>query len=591
MEIAKNILKTMQYTMRQVLGTGRRNVFYLLLDVARRVAVSLWLIVLPQKIVSSMLSEQYRQGVKQILFLCVLIFANDLAGACMSRMRNKMQVNINIDLNTRLSRSIMGTEYEKVETKSYLEKVDFARRSLERNSVLAVYDRLIEVLSGVTSLAGIVYIISSLPPVLTALILFTVAVGAAGDIYRMNYAFDRDRQGNEIERNLYYARNDLAGNRYAKDIRVWNLYQYISGKVELYAKKLCDLWAKTSLKSVKVVGWTYIVNGLQYVIVYTALAWMVYEGMLDVGSFILYTSATIAFGDTAKNVLGALLAMGAEYRYIDAAASVTEAQGESRGGQGEFHFNAKIELKDVWYRYQGSEAYIFQGLNLVIEKNKSYAFVGRNGAGKTTLVKLILGLYRPEKGSIFVDGISLSQLDPDRYRELFSCVFQDYHIYGFSIQENISFGAGERHRTHEVIEKAGIKKKIESLSEGLDTYLNREINENAVMFSGGQEQQLATARALYKDSEIYILDEPTAALSPNSEYALYQQFHRISRNKTVIFISHRLASCTLCDEVVVLDEGKIVEKGRHSDLIQKSGLYAEMFEKQASLYQDEIQET
>ena len=130
----------------------------------------------------------------------------------MSRMRNKMQVNINIDLNTRLSRSIMGTEYEKVETKSYLEKVDFARRSLERNSVLAVYDRLIEVLSGVTSLAGIVYIISSQPPVLTALILFTVAVGAAGDIYRMNYAFDRDRQGNEIERNLYYARNDLAGN-------------------------------------------------------------------------------------------------------------------------------------------------------------------------------------------------------------------------------------------------------------------------------------------------------------------------------------------------------------------------------------------
>ena len=111
------------------------------------------------------------------------------------------------------------------------------------------------------------------------------------------------------------------------------------------------------------------------------------------------------------------------------------------------------------------------------------------------------------------------------------------------------------------------------------------------MFSGGQEQQLATARALYKDSEIYILDEPTAALSPNSEYALYQQFHRISRDKTVIFISHRLASCTLCDEVVVLDEGKIVEKGRHSDLIQKSGLYAEMFEKQASLYQDEIQET
>ncbi len=160
MEIAKNILKTMQYTMRQVLGTGRRNVFYLLLDVARRVAVSLWLIVLPQKIVSSMLSEQYRQGVKQILFLCVLIFANDLAGACMSRMRNKMQVNINIDLNTRLSRSIMGTEYEKVETKSYLEKVDFARRSLERNSVLAVYDRLIEVLSGVTSLAGIVYILN-----------------------------------------------------------------------------------------------------------------------------------------------------------------------------------------------------------------------------------------------------------------------------------------------------------------------------------------------------------------------------------------------------------------------------------------------
>lgn len=533
-----------------------------------------------------MLLQQYLPGLNWVIILCTLILFNDLLAAWITYARNRMQVDINIKLNEKLSSSVMRIAYEKIERKSFLEKIDFARRCIDRNSVIITYENLIEILSGIISLFGMVYIISRLPAALITVIAIAVLASSIGEVFRLNYTYDRDYQGKDIEKNLYYARNDLSSNKYAKDIRTWDLFQYISGKVELYAKRLCDLWSKTSIKSVKIIGWTYIVNGVQYIIIYSFLAYMTYQKNIDISEFVLYTSATISFGELVKKVLGALLKMSIEYRYIEGISSVTKSQEGTQRSYSDFGFEHTLEFKDVWFKYEGAEDYLFKGLSLVIEKGKAYSIVGRNGAGKTTLVMLILGLYKPEKGAILIDSINIADIDGDKYREIFSCVFQDYNIFGFSVQENISFGESDIAKVNAVIAKAGLQDKIQKLPEGTRTLLNREINENAIGFSGGQEQQLAIARALFKNSELFILDEPTAALSPNSEFLLYQQFHKIARDKTVIFISHRLASCILCDEIIVIDDGRITEKGKHDILMEKKGLYAEMFEKQANPYAD-----
>ncbi len=416
------------------------------------------------------------------------------------------------------------------------------------------------------------------------IIAIAVLASSIGEIFRLNYVYERDSKGNNIEKNLYYARNDLSGNKYAKDIRTWNLYNYISGKVEFYAKALCDLWSKTSIKSVKITGWSYLVNSFQYITIYSILAYMTFKAQIDISEFILYTTATISFSEIIKKVLNGFIAISAEQRYIESISEIVNKKVLAKGSYGDIEFKYNIEFKDVWFKYEGAEDYLFKGLNLTIEKGKTYSVVGKNGAGKTTLVKLLLGFYKPEKGEILIDGNKVENIDLEKYRKLFSCVFQDYNIYGFSIQENISFDDNRIENVNRVLEQVGLNEKIQSLPEGIRSLMNREINEKAIGLSGGQAQQLAIARALYKDSEVFILDEPTAALSPNSEFNLYQQFHKLTGDKTVIFISHRLSSCVLCNEIIVIDEGRIIEKDSHEVLMMKNGLYSEMFKKQATPY-------
>lgn len=586
MKIIKNVFKTIRYSFFKIARVNRGNILLFASDVAKRVVISLCLILLPQKILSKMLLQQYANGFYWVMIFCGVLLLNDVFSTLINQKRNKLLVDINISLNKNLSNSIINEEYYKIEKKSFLEKIDFARRCIDRNSVMVTYDNLIEIISGVISLCGIIYIISKLPVILIVVIAIAVVASSIGEVFRLNYVYERDNQGNNIEKNLYYARNDLSSNRYAKDIRTWNLYNYISGKVELYAKALCDLWSKTSIKSVKIIGWTYLVNGLQYIVIYSFLAYMTFDAKIDISEFVLYTTATISFGDIVKKMLNSFIAISAEQRYIESIKEVTNKKNQEKSICCETEFNCCIEFKDVWFKYEGAEDYLFKGLNLIIERGKTYSIVGKNGAGKTTLVKLLLGFYKPEKGEILIDGNKIENIDSDKYQKIFSCVFQDYNIFGFSIQENISFEDNKIENVNKVLEQVGLNEKIKSLSEGINSLMNREINEKAIGLSGGQEQQLAIARALYKNSEVFILDEPTAALSPSSEFMLYQQFHKITYDKTVIFISHRLSSCVLCDEIIVIYEGRIVEKDRHEVLMKRRGLYAEMFEKQATPYME-----
>ena len=245
-----------------------------------------------------------------------------------------------------------------------------------------------------------------------------------------------------------------------------------------------------------------------------------------------------------------------------------------------------VEFRDVSFKYPNTDTYVLKHVNLKFKIGEKLAVVGMNGSGKTTFIKLMCRLYDPTEGEILLNGVNIQKYDYDEYMSIFSVVFQDFRLFSFSLGQNVSASAvydGEKVR--KCLKKAGFDERLESLPNGLDTFLYKDFDTDGVEISGGEAQKLALARALYKDAPFIILDEPTAALDPISEYEVYSKFNEIAGDKTAIYISHRLASCRFCDQIAVFHEGEIIQKGTHEDLLADShGKYYELWNAQAQYY-------
>ena len=246
-----------------------------------------------------------------------------------------------------------------------------------------------------------------------------------------------------------------------------------------------------------------------------------------------------------------------------------------------------LELKNVSYKYQGADDFAIKNINLHIKPSEKLAVVGLNGAGKTTLVKLLCGLYDPTEGVVLLNGIDIREFNRDEYYALFTAVFQEFNILPATIADNIVQDTTRDDKGVEnAIELAGIQSKISSLPHGLDSLLIKEVHLDGEELSGGEMQRLMLARALYKNAPILVLDEPTSALDPIAESALYNRYAELSKGRTSVYISHRLASTRFCDRIVLIDNKGIAESGTHEELVEKGGKYAELFEIQSKYYRE-----
>ena len=249
---------------------------------------------------------------------------------------------------------------------------------------------------------------------------------------------------------------------------------------------------------------------------------------------------------------------------------------------------SKLEFCHVSFRYPGSENYILRDVSFTIEDKKHYSFVGVNGAGKTTITKLITGLYDNYEGEIKINGVELRDIPGEKLKGYSTCVFQDFAKYQMTIFDNIAVGAiGDEkiaEKIEHVMDDIELRQTIEAFPKGLLQPLGR-LEEEGQDVSGGQWQRIAIARAAVSSAPLRILDEPTAALDPVTESRVYEQFEKISRGTATIFISHRLGSTKLADEIFVIDGGRIVERGNHELLMMTSGLYAQMYNSQRGWYQ------
>lgn len=249
----------------------------------------------------------------------------------------------------------------------------------------------------------------------------------------------------------------------------------------------------------------------------------------------------------------------------------------------------EIVFDHVSFHYPGDDKEILHDINLVIHPGEKIALVGNNGAGKTTLVKLLCGLYFPTAGTIKLNGIDIRKFNVDDYASLIGALFQDVKPLAFSVATNVACcpeAEIDKERLHEALTSADLESKVDSLPNKENTFLTQTFDLSGVQLSGGENQKLLLARALYKKAPLLILDEPTAALDPLSEEAMYHRYLDYSKGNTSLFISHRLASTRFCDRIVFLQNGVIEEVGTHEELLKQNKAYKEMFTLQAKYYQE-----
>ena len=352
---------------------------------------------------------------------------------------------------------------------------------------------------------------------------------------------------------------------------------------------------KESIKLSRVFGrrkiWLQIAEIFNSNVIYLAIiSFTLYQvsvtGTVLLGGFAIVINAGWTFRNTMTQIANMISELPKQSMFISKIREfMTNKKKNKCHGLPVDSFN-KIELLHVSFGYN-TEKFVLNDLNLCIHRGEHIAIVGSNGAGKSTLIKLLLGLYKPSKGTVLYNGVDVSLLDTDAYRKKFGIVFQDYRIFAASVAENVwadSFSEKYKKNVEDALKLADFEDKLTALENGVSTQLTREFDDNGVCLSGGEEQKIAIARAIAKSSDIIIMDEPSSALDPIAEQKLTSNIREYGKEKTVIYISHRLSTTKNVDHIYVLDGSNIIESGSHEELMRINGKYARMFNVQAEKY-------
>ncbi len=392
----------------------------------------------------------------------------------------------------------------------------------------------------------------------------------------------------ELDR-IFYSFIDILGDyKTGKEIRLYkeqNLIDNITTQKILTDGEIT--LRKISMRTAKSSSFIAILGALVGFGVYLFIGVKGLFGLFGIGSLVLYCGSFMQIISgimMSANTLGKLkeiLSLARDYFKI------LEAESTMIYGNRELDLTNgfEIEFNNVSFKYPKSDIYALKQINLKISNGEKLAVVGRNGSGKTTFIKLLCRLYDVDEGEILINGINIKEYTRDSLNKLYSIVFQDYKILSLTVADNISANDEcDKDMLNSALDKANIKDRIEAMPQKEKTYLYKDLDKSGVEISGGEAQKLALARALYKDSPIVILDEPTAALDPIAENEIYSRFNSFVENKTAIYISHRLSSCAFCDRIAVFDNAELVETGTHNELISANGRYAELWNAQASYY-------
>lgn len=491
-----------------------------------------------------------------------------------------------------LSGRIMELDFQLTEDKKALNQIEIAKNGMGWYSggLNGIVEPLFNMVSSIITLLGVIYIIARRAPILlvviSGILLFTALINAKlNQIEQKNYA-----ELSKLNRIFGYMGWGLTDFRFGKDIRLYGAREMMVEKWSYHSGTIIKQWEATANKQLPLELLMMISDIIRDFGTYFYVGVLAITGRITIGvTTQMFTAAGTLYGSmrgliTSFQDLTKRTNYANEYvKFMDYPAAIYKGSQHVKKGPHIF------ELRNVCFTYPNTKGSVLQGVNLTLTQGEHLSVVGLNGAGKTTFIKLLCRLYDPTEGEILLDGVNIREYDYAEYMELFAPVFQDFKLFAFSMKENLLLGESATDNTEDrlknIVTSVGLSDKLLSLQKGMDTMIFKHFDEDGIEPSGGEQQKVAIARALYKDAPVVILDEPTAALDPIAEYEIYRQFENLVNGKTAIYISHRLSSCQFCDRIAVFADGMVKEYGTHTELVNKSnGIYAEMFTAQAQYY-------
>lgn len=443
-------------------------------------------------------------------------------------------------------------------------------------------------IGGLISFFSVIGIVVSIDP-MYLLFLAPILLVFAVEVWKSRVVYKRDLSMTTNNRIKAYAQRTVFLKDFSKDIRTSNIFSVIKNRfdsavnsniriLKSYGMKLFMFSMVSSfLGELIPIAGTYAFAGYQFIV----------TKALAISGFSVVLSSINSVREATTRIADSFSELSAVALYFQNLHDFFDYESKIISGSRKTDDFESLEFKNVSFRYPSAEKYSLKNVSLKINKGETTAVVGINGAGKTTFVKLLLRFYDATDGEILYNGINIKEYDIEDLRNRFATVFQDYKNFALSVNENVMCricDEEDKRIARDALMKSGVYEKIMTLSNGADTVLTREFDENGAGLSGGEGQKMATARMFAKNFDIAILDEPSSALDPIAEYKMYENLIAATKDKTVIYISHRLSSAVLSDRIFVLGEGTVLESGTHSELMNADGAYAKMFALQASSY-------
>lgn len=526
--------------------------------------------------------------IAQIIFIYSLILL--ILNIINSILKNRIDFHADVfskKVKNKIGSISMQLEFQNLENPEIRDLIKLASKTSEITDSLLYIQNII---SSLFTISGLTYLTLRFNSVFIIIIILTFLIKAI-TIY-IEHSHNKKMRKLLVENSRYieYLFNVAFYNKgTAKEIRINNLEDWYMSKNKQYRKEMIQL----QYKSFKLYAFHNILNevvlAIQSFIVLYFLSKYYISSMISLADFTLYFSSITTLTINIASITVQLSNYNQQILNVSDYNNLTKLFDKNINEEN-FNVNIdknniEIEFKDVSFVYPNTTKKVLNKINIKIKNHEKLVIVGLNGAGKTTFIKLLCKFYKPNEGIITLNGIDIWKIPNSEYYNIISAVFQDFSNFSFSIKDNITLSENCNNSIlNETLKKIGLDAYIDSLNYKEETYINKSFNKSGIELSGGLNQKLAIARCIYKDSQILILDEPTANLDPIAENEIYQNFFELSENKTALFISHRLAACTISDNIAVFVNGEIVEYGPHKRLIEEKGIYYELFIKQSKNY-------
>lgn len=593
----KKIIRDFKYFIQMAYKIDKKYFVYFFLDSFLKCIAPFAMVIFPKYILNEIMYEKRMSYIVSYLIAMVIIDLgiNLLVQITEPKINNRIQY-LRAGMSIDFSKHVLNMDYENMENAKIMD--------LKQKAIEFVYGG--EGLESVTFNAGNILvafgrmigygaIILSCNPIIIGMIMVCSFLSARMHGKAEKYSYEAEMEIVRPNRQASYLDFICSDYSHGKDIRFYNIKDWILQKRKGYNDIRLKAFDKVCSKFVRLGFKTTFLNNSLNICYYLYLIYLLFKEKILIGNFTMYLTSITNFSQSVNN----LFVYYARFLKIDLRLSnyIEFMSIKSKMHQtSEKRLEAKeyeIKFDHVSFRYPNSDVYSLKDITAVIHPKEKIAVVGQNGAGKTTFIKLLLRLYDPTEGKITINGVDIKELDYEEYMKYFAVVFQDYHLLAFSMKENVAFDKAELvddKEVEELLGQVGLSEKIKKLPRGIHTGLSKQFDDDGTDVSGGESQKIAIARAVYKNSPIIILDEPTSALDPLAEYEIYKSYDAMVKGKTSIFISHRMASTRLADNIMVFVEGRLMEYGKHEELIQKNGIYKEMFQMQAQYYIDEEKE-